>query len=58
MRDTMVVEKDKVSFHPEQLKYLQKVFPTVVFPPSATKEEMLYYNGQQSIIEFIKGRLR
>jgi hypothetical protein len=54
----MVVEKDKVSFHPEQLKYLQKVFPTVVFPPSATKEEMLYYNGQQSIIEFIKGRLR
>lgn len=45
-----------VKFHPEQIKYLEKVFPTRVFPQSATENELRYYNAQQSVLEFIRSK--
>lgn len=47
--------KDKIHFHPEQVKYLEKLYPQYALPVSATEAEMRYYFGQQSVIDRIKG---
>lgn len=58
MSEVHVVDKEKVYFHPEQLRYLQKIFPVTVFGHNASFEEMLHYNGQQLVIQFIAGRVK
>jgi len=51
-------EEDKVYFHPEQIKYLEKIYPEVAFPPEVTEEALRYYNGQRSVLQFIKSKVR
>ncbi len=50
--------KEKIHFHPEQVKYLESMYNRVVMPPTATQAEMNHYFGQQSVLEFIKTRVR
>jgi hypothetical protein len=51
-------KEEPVYFHPEQVKYLEKVFPDVVFSYDVTEDHLRYYNGQRSIIQFIRSRQR
>lgn len=48
----------EVYFHPEQLKYIEKVFPEVHFPPDVSEETLRHYNGQRSIIHFVRTKTR
>ena len=48
----------KVYFHPEQMKYLEEVFGRVVLPPTSTQAEMNHYFGQQSVLQFMRLRVR
>lgn len=48
----------EVYFHPEQLKYIEKVFPEIHFPPDVSEEALRHYNGQRSIIHFIRTKTR
>ena len=57
-RQQVAGTQEKIQFHPEQLKYLEKMFSRVVMLPSSTPEEIHHYFGQQSIIEFIRARTR
>lgn len=58
LRTSQEQEQDKVYFHPEQMKYLEKIFCTVVHTPHSTENEMRHYNGQQSVLEFIRNRVQ
>ena len=58
MSEVHVVDKEKIYFHPEQVKYLRKIFPVVVFGSEASHAELLHYNGQQMVLQFIEGRVR
>lgn len=57
-RRSEVGTPEKISFHPAQLKYLEGIFGRVVMQPSSTQAEMNHYFGQQSVIEFIRGRTK
>ena len=57
-RQQVAGPQEKVKFHPEQLKELEKIFSRAVLGPNSTEGEMHHYFGQQSIIEFIRGRTR
>lgn len=46
----------EVKFHPEQIRYLEKCFPTRIFPATATEHELRHYNAQQSVLEFIRSK--
>lgn len=47
------IQRDKIVFYPEQIKYLKEQFPNVVLPVTATEAQMHRYFGQQSVIAFI-----
>lgn len=49
---------EPVYFHPEQVKYLEKMFPEAVFAPDVPESQLRHYNGQRSIIQFIRSRQR
>lgn len=51
-------EKYDVAFHPEQLKYLERMFERAVLPPSSTTAEVHHYFGQQSVLQCIRNRTR
>lgn len=50
--------KEEIHFHPEQLKYLERLFPEKVVLPSTTEAEMRFQGGQRSIIKFIAGKVK
>lgn len=52
------IKEEIVYFHPEQVKYLEKVFPESVFSPAVTENALRHYNGQRSVIKFIQSRQR
>lgn len=51
-------KEEPVYFHPEQVKYLEKVFPEAVFAPDVSEPQLRHYNGQRSVIQFIRSRQR
>lgn len=51
-------KEEPVYFHPEQVKYLEKVFPEAVFAPDVHESQLRHYNGQRSVIQFIRSRQR
>lgn len=48
--------QDKVVFFPEQIKWLEKMFPQRVLPLTASESEMRDYFGAQRVIETIRQR--
>lgn len=52
------VYDDNIYFHPKQLQYLQKNFPSIHLPFNATEGQLRHKNGQQSVIEFIAARVK
>ena len=50
--------KEEVQFHPAQLKYLERVFPSVALAPETSEAMLRHYNGQQSVIKFIATRVK
>lgn len=42
-------------FTKEQLHVLKDMFPVVVHGPTVPVDNIRYYNGQQSVIEYIEG---
>lgn len=47
-----------VKFFPEQIKYLEKIFPQRVLDHTITENEIRHYNGQQSVLQFIRTRTK
>lgn len=50
--------EEKIHFHPEQIKYLEKIFPESVFPHDVSEATLRHYNGQRSVLQFIRSRVR
>lgn len=48
--------QDKIVFFPEQITWLEKMFPTRVLPLTATEAEMRDYFGTQRVLECVKQR--
>ena len=55
---TVTAKKVEVFFHPEQLRYLERIFPEVIFDASATEAALRNYHGQRSVLQFIRARTR
>lgn len=53
-----IPKDDKIYFHPEQVKYLERVFPNTPLPNNATEIELRVRNSQQLVIQFIRDRQR
>ena len=49
---------EQVTFTNQQLEYLQKLFPDLVLPPSASEATLRYYFGQRSVLQAIKEKTR
>lgn len=47
-----------VTFTFEQLSYLEYMHPPTILGPNATEPQMRHHNGQQSVLETIRGRTR
>jgi hypothetical protein len=47
-----------VNFTLKQVQELEKLFPTLVLPASATEAEMRTYFGQQSVMGVIRDRVQ
>lgn len=47
----------QIRFHPEQVRYLEKLFPQMVLPATATIAEMQRYFGQQSVLQILRENL-
>ncbi len=45
-----------VYFHPKQIEYLERVFPEIVFPSTATEAAIREHMGVRKVILFIKGK--
>lgn len=52
------IPEDVVYFHPEQVRYLEKIFPEAVFASDVPETTLRHYNGQRSVIQFIRSRQR
>lgn len=47
-----------VRFSPDQLKYLESLFPHVVMPVTASEAALRQYFGTQSVIQAVKDKTR
>lgn len=52
------VKDEPVYFHPEQVKYLERIFPDTSFSYDVSEEQLRHYNGQRSVIQFVRSRQR
>lgn len=58
LRSKMTRDEDRIMFHPEQLKWLEKMFPEIIPRPTDTVQELMYRGGQRTVLEVIRGKLR
>lgn len=54
----MQTTQDRVMFHPEQLRWLEKMFPECLPKPSDNMNDLMYRGGQRSVLECIRARLK
>jgi hypothetical protein len=47
-----------VGFTQKQFDYLDKMYPERTGGPTTTSDELRFYAGQRSLIQFIKGRIQ
>ena len=63
MKDNSAVSKEDYENYmnnpptvPEDvIKYLERVFPSVIFTPYNSRDEVMFASGQQKMIEYLKG---
>lgn len=53
-----VREEDRMSFHPEQLKWLEKMFPEVIPTPDSTPSQMYWRGGTRAVLDVVRSRVR
>lgn len=58
LRNKMSRDDDKVAFHPEQLRWLEQMFPEVVPLPTSTPAEMYYRGGQRAVLAAVRAKVR
>ncbi len=58
VRNVEMDRDGKVSFHPEQVRWLERMFPEVVHSPSNTPEEMYYHAGTRRVVLVIKCKVQ
>lgn len=47
-----------VTFSPAQLALIEQMFPAVVFPAVISEAQLRHYNGQQTVVHYIRERTR
>lgn len=56
---TVEMEREgKISFHPEQLKWLERMFPEVIPNPSSTPAEMYFNGGSRRVVEAVRSKVK
>lgn len=51
-------QAERVHFHPEQVKWLEKVFPEILHTPNSTPAEMYYSSGMRRVVEAIRSKVQ
>jgi len=49
--------EQKIHFHVEQLKWLEKMFPEIIHTPNSTPAEMYYSSGARRVLEAVRARV-
>ena len=52
------VRGDSIYFHPEQIKWLERMFPEILHSPSATPAEMYYSSGTRRVVQAVKEKVQ
>lgn len=51
-------DTERISFHPEQLKWLEKMFPEHIATPSSTVPEMYWRGGTRAVLDAVRSNIR
>ena len=51
-------QAERVHFHPEQLKWLEKMFPEILHSPNSTPAEMYYSSGIRRVVEAVRSKVQ
>ena len=56
-----VVEMERegrITFHPEQLKWLERMFPEVIPNPASTPAEMYFQGGSRRVVAAVRAKVK
>ena len=48
--------RQKILFYPEQIEWLEKMYPELLFTPAMSNDEIRHYSGVRSVVLAIKER--
>jgi hypothetical protein len=54
----MVLDEDRIRFHPEQLKWLEGMFPEIIASPTSTAAEMYFNAGMRRVIAVVRNKVQ
>ena len=58
LHNRMARDEDRVAFHPEQIAWLEKMFPEVIHNAASTPAEMYIQAGVRRVIATIRDKKR
>lgn len=51
-------DADKITFHPEQVRWLEELFPEIVHTPNRTPAEMYHQGGIRTVVLAVRSKMR
>lgn len=54
----MVRDEDRIRFHPEQLKWLESMFPEIIASPTSTAAEMYFNAGMRRVVAVVRNKVQ
>lgn len=54
----VAAQVERVHFHPEQIKWLEKMFPEILHTPNSTPAEMYYSSGMRRVVEAVRSKVQ
>ena len=54
----MVRDEDRIRFHPEQLQWLESMFPEIIASPTSTAAEMYFNAGMRRVIAVVRNKVQ
>jgi hypothetical protein len=58
VRESEMEQSGAVMFHPEQQKWLDKMFPEVIPSPASTPAEMYFQGGARMVVQLVRSRVQ
>lgn len=54
----MAEPTEQIQFYPEQVKWLEKMFPEQIFGSFATEAELRHHNAQRAVVATVRSKMK